>query len=86
MGERNKNPDPTGAKVLFYEGYKGQEEPRAVILGGKTLNITEIIERKRHIGKDADESFETFLCRLENGSKIQIKVRDFDRWEIKFID
>ncbi|MFC2156594.1 hypothetical protein ACFLT9_02025 [Acidobacteriota bacterium] len=86
MGQNGNDVKPKGLEIFFYEGYKARQEPRAVIWGGKTVPIAEILSRERHRDSESDTSFETFLCRLENGARIRLKLEGSNRWEIEFID
>ena len=74
------------AEVLFHAGYKGREEPRAVVFGGRRHEITQILDRTRMRDRDSHTTQESFLCRLDSGSKIRIRVSENQGWEIEHIE
>lgn len=70
-------------ELLFYSGYKGEETPKAVIIGNRTFNIEEIVSRKRVCDQKSGEIFEVFLCKME-GETVKITVFESGKWEIFF--
>lgn len=70
-------------ELRFYAGYKGEEIPRAVIIGNREFVIDEIATRKRVLDKKSGKTFEVFKCRME-GKPIIIKVHESGEWEISF--
>lgn len=51
-------------KILFYEGYKGQETPRAIIIGDKEFKIQKILWRKRIKDHHTGKTYRVFKCFL----------------------
>jgi hypothetical protein len=80
MSERAGNPekaDLPGAEVEFYAGYRSEETPRAVVLGGVRVEVAEVLERKRRRpapGEAADQ-VEEYRCRLADGREIVVERR-----------
>ncbi|MBE0461514.1 MAG: hypothetical protein IBX60_07765 [Candidatus Aminicenantes bacterium] len=69
--------------VRFYEGYKGKEVPRSVIIGNREFKIEKILSRKRTIDNKTGQSAEVFLCSV--GKDIyKITVYEGGDWEITF--
>lgn len=71
--------------LKFYEGYKGQETPRAVVIGEREFRV-ELIERRRRV-RDArtGDTYEEFVCRLE-GAPVILSVFESGRWSITFLE
>lgn len=51
-------------KVFFYSGYKGEETPRAIVVGGQECPIEEIISRKRLVDKNSGKMAEIYVCKV----------------------
>jgi len=66
-------------RVVFYEGYKDRETPRAVQLKGRELKVLEILDRKRVQDARRKTEVEVFTCRLEEG-RAQITVTSTGCW------
>jgi hypothetical protein len=77
--------------VLFHSGYRGREMPRAIIIGGETYPVKEIMGIQRIQHHLTGERSEIFKCRLasairDNCCTIEIRVFEHHRFEIKFLD
>jgi hypothetical protein len=70
-------------ELRFYAGYKGEEIPKAVIIGDREFVIDEITTRERVLDKKSGKRFEVFKCRME-GKPVIIKVHESGEWEISF--
>jgi len=70
-------------ELQFYSGYKGDETPKAVIIGTRKLNIKEIISRKRVLDKKTGKRSEVFMCKME-GEIVKITKPESGEWEIFF--
>jgi hypothetical protein len=68
--------------VQFYSGYKGEETPRSLIVGGREYAVEEVISRKRGLDKDSEENYELFVCRVA-GKKVTIRKNESGEWEIR---
>lgn len=77
--------DKEGSKfeIRFYSGYKGEEVPKAVIIGNREFNIDEIISRKRALDQESGEILEVYKCKME-GEIVEIKVFESGKWAISF--
>jgi hypothetical protein len=64
-------------RVLFYEGYKGEETPRAFYVGERLLEVVEVLDRWR--GED-HEYFK--LAASDGGIYIIRRGRERGEWEI----
>ena len=49
--------------VLYYSGYKGEETPRAVYVGGREYPVDEVLWRKRVLDRDSERMMEIFGCK-----------------------
>jgi len=70
--------------VYFYEGYKGQEIPRSVIINNKKYKIDSIIWRKRIQDKKSGETHEIFKCKIK-GCLCKITVYEPGKFEITYL-
>jgi hypothetical protein len=80
MNRRNQG---TKAEVIFYEGYKGRESPRAVLIGNKEFKIDKIIWQKRTKDLRSGEILEVFNCRIEE-RHVKITIYESGRTEVAF--
>jgi len=78
-----KNEEGGKFELQFYSGYKGDETPRAVIIGNRKFNIEEIISRKRVLDKKTGKKLEIYKCKME-GKIVKIKISESGEWEIAF--
>ncbi|HUU37646.1 MAG TPA: hypothetical protein VMW46_05515 [Candidatus Desulfaltia sp.] len=60
-------------KVQFYSGYKGQETPRAIVVGEREYPVEKVLWRRRVQDKDSGECYELFRCRVA-GKDITLKI------------
>ncbi|MFW6160241.1 MAG: hypothetical protein ACOC57_03775 [Acidobacteriota bacterium] len=73
-------------EVLFYEGYKSRETPRALLIGNKEKKIKEILSRSRLEDAESGERSEVFICRFEDGSLVKLFIFESGRIEIAFLE
>ncbi len=71
-------------ELKFYEGYKGKEIPRAVVIGNREFKIEEILERKRTLEHTTGETSEIFTCIME-GQPVKISLHGSGKFEITFL-
>lgn len=69
--------------LRFYSGYKGNETPKAVVIGDKEFSIEKILWRKRVFEKKTGKTFEVFKCKME-GEIVKITIYDSGEWAISF--
>jgi len=74
----------TSFKLRFYEGYKGRETPRSVIIGTKEFLIEEILERKRVRNPETGKTIDVFTCKMD-GKKVRITLHELGKFEITFL-
>lgn len=71
-------------ELKFYDGYKGKERPKAIIIGDREFKIVEIIWRRRIQDKKTGAIREVFKCKLDEET-IKITIYDTGKWEIIFL-
>jgi hypothetical protein len=71
-------------ELRFYEGYKGRETPRSVVLGNKELIIEKILERKRIRSPKTGKTIEVFICEME-GQKVRIVLQESGLFAIDYL-
>ena len=74
-----------GIQILFYEGYKSQEIPRAIRIGGKEFRIDKILSNSRCFDSSSKKYCEIFRCLLE-GDPVKIILYDSGEWDLLFLD
>ena len=74
-----------GFQILFYEGYKSQETPKAVQIGGKEFRINKILSRCRSFDSSSKKYCEIFHCLLE-GDPVKITFHESGEWDLLFLD
>ena len=78
----NKKKEPK-FEVKYYSGYKGEETPRAVVVGEREFKIEEILERKRVRDQKTGKKYEVFTCKME-GDVVRIEIFESGEWSISF--
>ena len=81
---KKKSFEGTRFELKFYEGYKGQEAPRAVVIGSKEFKIEEILDRKRVLDKKTGKTGEIFTCRME-GQTVRITLYSTGKFELAYL-
>ena len=71
-------------ELKFYDGYKGKERPKAVIIGNREFNIDEIIWRRRIRDKKTGSTCEVFKCKLDKET-VKITIYDTGKWDVEFL-
>jgi hypothetical protein len=71
------------ARVECYAGYRGDETPRAIILGGTRFAVAGIISRKRVRDATTGQTAEVFECRLEAGWTISLERSEGGSWRVR---
>jgi hypothetical protein len=57
-----KNSPCRRVDVQFHSGYKGEEEPRTIIVDEKEWTVERILERKRISNSNTGRTHEEFIC------------------------
>jgi len=73
---RGKKGSTVSCTVHFYDGYKGSQTPREVIIGEETHLVTEVLDQKRTAGPESGKITEIFKCRLDSGGLVLISVKE----------
>jgi len=81
---KKKSPDCARFELKFYEGYKGREIPRAVVIGNREFKIDEILDRKRALDHITGETKEIFTCKME-GQTVKIILYRSGKFEIAYL-
>jgi 2-oxoglutarate dehydrogenase complex dehydrogenase (E1) component-like enzyme len=81
---KKKSTECARFEIRFYEGYKGREIPRAVVIGRREFKIDEILERKRALDHKTGESSEIFTCLME-GKPVRITLYDSGRFDLTYL-
>lgn len=71
-------------RVRFYNGYKKQETPRAVLLGGQEIPIEAVISRERILDARSGKTQEVFTCRME-GETVRLSGDESGNWSLIFL-
>ena len=81
----SKKDDEKGIQyeLRFYSGYKGDEIPRAVVIGNREFKIQEVVSRQRVLDQTTGRRSEVFHCRMD-GEKVKIICFESGEWEISF--
>ena len=70
--------------IRFYEGYKGKETPRSVIIGNRELKIERVLGRKRVRDERTGKNTEVFTCELE-GKRVRLIIYESGKFEIVYL-
>lgn len=73
--------EPGKAEVRFYSGYKGEEQPSSVVLGGREYFIEKILKRERILDSETGEIRERFDCKTAKDI-IRISRSPSGEWEV----
>lgn len=71
-------------QLRFYEGYKGKETPRSVIIGTKEFFIEKILERRRIRDPETGKTIEIFTCQMQD-KKVRITLHESGEFEMMFL-
>jgi len=81
---KRKNSQGNRFEIRFYEGYKGKETPRSVVIGGREFKIDRIIDRKRLLDEKSGKNCEVFTCEME-GERVRLVIHDSGKFEIAYL-
>ena len=70
-------------EIECYSGYKENETPRSVVIGGQRIEVAEILERKRVREAGTGATSEVFVCRLEDGERMCLERSEDGSWKIR---
>jgi len=71
-------------ELRFYEGYKGKETPRSVIIGNREFKIDRILDRKRILDEKTGKISEVFTCEMEE-QRVRIIIKDSGKFELIYL-
>jgi hypothetical protein len=75
-----------GARVECYAGSRGEETPRAVVIGKTRLDVAEIIFRKRVSDRASGLVQDVWRCRLADGRVVETRLLEDGRWRVSAAD
>lgn len=70
-------------EVESYAGYRGDETPRTVTIGGRRFDVTEVASRRRVHLVGGGNLFDVFECRLDDGRLIILELDEHGRWRTR---
>jgi hypothetical protein len=76
------NPPDVETVVECYAGYRGDETPRAVVVGGQRCTIACILSRERVLDPERGLRREVWHCRLEDGRAVTIELLGTGTWRV----
>jgi len=68
------------AIVESYAGYKGEETPRAVVLGGRRFAVVRVLSRERVLDPADGSRREVWRCRLDDGRTVSVALLETGAW------
>jgi hypothetical protein len=71
-------------ELRFYEGYKGKETPRSVIIGNREFKIDRVLDRKRIRDEKTEKKREVFTCEMK-GQRVRIIIKDSGKFELIYL-
>lgn len=71
-------------KVSFYSGYKGEETPRSVLFRDKEISIDRILQRKRILNTETENSRDEYTIELK-GRRAILKVFSSGECELTYL-
>ena len=71
-------------ELRFYDGYKGKETPRSVIIGNREFKIDRVLERTRVCDELTGKTSNVFTCEME-GQRVRITVLESGQFEIAYL-
>ena len=81
---RPKVPKGGRFELIFYEGYKGKETPRAVLIGNREFKIDRVLERKRVLDERTGKMSEVFTFEME-GQRVKILLHDGSDFDLVYL-
>jgi hypothetical protein len=70
------------AEVESYAGYRGDETPRAVVLGGKRFEVANVLWRKRIVDSASGLRRDVWRCLLDDGRAVTIELPELGPWRV----
>ncbi|MFQ6037970.1 MAG: hypothetical protein ACE5LV_05060 [Candidatus Aminicenantales bacterium] len=71
-------------ELRFYEGSRGKERPRSLVVGERQFEIDEILDQKRVLDTKTGKTTEVFTCRM-GGQKIRLTVHEDGTFEVFYL-
>ena len=71
-------------ELRFYEGYKGKETPRSVIIGNREFKIDRVLDRKRIRDEKTGKKSEVFTCEMEE-QKVRLIIHDSGKFDLIYM-
>lgn len=74
------------AYVECYAGYRGEERPQAVTIGGKRFEVVAILSRARVLEASTGLLRRTWRCRLDDGRAATVERFEDGAWRVSYPD
>jgi hypothetical protein len=71
-------------ELKFYDGYKGEETPKSLIIGNREFKIDKVLERKRVRDEQTGKKSEVFTCEME-GQRVRLTIHDSGKFELTYL-
>jgi len=81
---KKKDPKSNRFELRYYEGYKGRETPRSVIIGTKEFKIDRVLDRTRVHDDKTGKISDVFTCEM-GGQRVRITVQESGKFEIAYL-
>jgi hypothetical protein len=82
--DRQRNRPAEKMRVLCYSGYKGEETPRAIMVGEKEITVEKILSRKRISDAETGRIREVFTAKTDRGA-VEIARDEYGEWTVVFL-
>ena len=70
------------AAVECYAGHRGEESPRAFVMGGKRREIVAILSRARILDASTGLVRRSWRCRLDDGQTVTVQLLEDGTWRV----
>lgn len=74
------------AAVECYAGHKGEETPRAVVIGGKRFEVVAVLSRARILDASTGLVRRTWRCCLDDGRTVTVELLEDGAWRVSSAD
>jgi hypothetical protein len=81
---KTSGPKGNRFELRFYEGFKGKERPRSVIIGNREFKIDRVLDRTRVCDEKTGKINDIFTCEMGR-QRVRITVRESGKFEIAYL-
>ena len=79
-----RNWPPGKVRVLCYSGYRGEEIPRAIMIGEKEIAVEKILSRERICDAESGRIREVFRAKTDRGT-VRMERDENGEWTVDFL-